>query len=233
MENLEVTGAENIIFGSHMGNSDSDSDLDVRRRPVKTVRTSPPEQRPESGLVHGHEVKDMLNKSRMERYELLTGGEEHGGGAAPVHRIGGRVVTQAEWKSEQQRLDPKYRKQRQRELDREFEKRQDVEWKRGLEQSAERLARAEEAFRVATEPLGKESVDKEYDYELRRKQRWDDPLSKSESVLSDKPKCRFQAPANRFNIPPGYRWDGVVRGTNYETRWFERSNEQKSNKNIY
>jgi hypothetical protein len=216
-----------------MGNSDSDSDLDVRGKPAKSARSSPTKQYPESGLVHSHAVKEMLDKSRMERYELLAGGEEHGGGAAPVHRIGGRVVTQAEWKSEQQRLDPRYRKERQRELDREFEKRQDDEWKRGLEQSSERLARAEEAFRIAKEPLGKSSVAKEYDDELRGKQRWDDPLSKSESVSPDKPKCRFQAPTNRFNIHPGYRWDGVVRGTNYETRWFERSNEQKSKKNLY
>ena len=187
---------------------------------------------PRSGLVHGHEVKAMLEESRAARMNALEAGDDHGQGVAPTHRIGGRLVTQAEWNEEQLRNDPKYRKQRRREIDADFEKSQSADWKFGLEQSGERLSKAEDAVRIASEPIGSASLAAEVDEDLRKRARWDDPLSHmdaSRRVEDDrKPRSRFQAPPNRFNIAAGYRWDGVVRGNEHEKRWFERSNEVKS-----
>ena len=36
------------------------------------------------------------------------------------------------------------------------------------------------------------------------------------------------APPNRFGIQPGYRWDGVVRGTNWEEKIMQRENKQSA-----
>jgi pre-mRNA-splicing factor CWC26 len=181
--------------------------------------------------VRGHEVKESLEKSRTAR-ALALRTEESDKSVSAVHRVGGRVVTRQEWDEQRKREDPRYQRQLRRERDMEFEKKQDVSWKRGLEQSSERKDRAEEALRIAQMPLGHHS-NEGIEQELRKKQRWDDPMARIGSKPSmeiEKPRCRFQAPPNRFSIPPGYRWDGVVRGSDFERRWFERANEVRSKK---
>lgn len=214
--------------------SDSDSDLEVRKPASNPVNpTIIPE--PRSGLIKGNEVKEMLDNSRAAR-ERTLGLDAADERAEPVHRIGGRVVSKEEWQREKDRSDPRYKRQRLREIDAEFEKSQDVRWKQGLEQSSERRARAEAALEIADRPLGSIALDKDLTNELRSRRRWEDPLSgmnarsQHSRPKSDKPKSFFQAPSNRFNIAAGYRWDGVVRGTDFERRWFERTNENASKK---
>ena len=205
----------------------SDSDLDVRG-PSKPHIPVP------SGLVLGNEVKSMLEQSRSARETLLLDGEgDNGRQQTAVHRVGGKIVTRDEWKEKQRNIDPRYRRERKRELDRQFESRQKTDWKHGFEQSAERIGKAEQAHKVASAPMGSASLRKDYEEELRTKNRWEDPMNRQTSRREDdsfKPRCRFQPPLNRFNIPPGYRWDGVIRGNDFESRWFEKSNEANSKK---
>ena len=180
---------------------------------------------PLSGLVHPEHVRDMVQQSRSERARGLQSEAPDQG--ETVHRVGGRVVSEAEWKEVRMREDPRYRRERQRELDREFNARQEDEagWRRGLEQADERQRKAEEHARIASLPLSSSMPEP-----VSASQRWEDPLTriKSEYVSpvpsSVKPVSMYQAPTNRFNIRAGYRWDGVVRGNDYEKRWFEREN---------
>jgi pre-mRNA-splicing factor CWC26 len=165
--------------------------------------------------------------------------EHDQGKSNPVHRIHGRIVSQEEWEAEQRRIDPRYKRQRRNELDKEFERDQKYEWKEGLGDAERRRTRAQEADRIASDALGTRGRGYDYESDLRRRERWDDPLSssttrlKAEPTESNRPVCRFQAPSNRFGILPGYRWDGVIRGNDYERRWFERSNEDATKKNKY
>jgi hypothetical protein len=221
--------------------SDSDSDLDVRN-PSKHQRiVGESSSGSRSGLVYGHEVKNILEESRKAREEVLLGSSSPEQ-AGTVHRIGGRVVSEQEWKAAQRENDPRFKRERQRELDREFDRNERNEYRLGLEQNQERMRKAEEALSIMSEPLGGSSAghltfNEKYDIELRQQIKWEDPLTriKSEyvspvptsSVGQAKPVCFFQAPVNRFNISPGYRWDGVVRGNNYEQRWFENQNERR------
>lgn len=36
-------------------------------------------------------------------------------------------------------------------------------------------------------------------------------------------------PINRFNVRPGCRWDGIIRGNGFEKRWLDKQVEVKEN----
>ena len=43
---------------------------------------------------------------------------------------------------------------------------------------------------------------------------------------------RLEAPPNRFGIPPGSRWDGIIRGNNWEERVLKGANTGKATRDI-
>ena len=66
----------------------------------------------------------------------------------------------------------------------------------------------------------------------QKESREGDPMAdfiKKEKKKSDTPKYRGPAPPpNRYNIVPGYRWDGVDRGNGFEQRLMQRENQKQS-----
>lgn len=39
--------------------------------------------------------------------------------------------------------------------------------------------------------------------------------------------CRFDGAPNRYNIKPGFRWDGVIRGNGFENKYLQEQNLKK------
>ncbi|GBE62681.1 pre-mRNA-splicing factor related protein, putative [Babesia ovata] len=119
---------------------------------------------------------------------------------------------------------------------------QELSWGKGLVQKVNHEAQEAEERRLAQQPLNRYDIDEEYDRELKARSRWSDPMFSSELPHSgipllkgvhfvsdgDAPKCRFVGVPNRFNIEPGYRWDGVIRGKGYEERWFKAEASRKA-----
>ncbi|CAG8644777.1 1998_t:CDS:2, partial [Acaulospora morrowiae] len=76
-------------------------------------------------------------------------------------------------------------------------------------------------------PLAIYKDDEELNKEQKDKERWNDPAStRRKKNQIDQGTKVYLHPPNRFNIPPGYRWDGVDRSNGFEKQFFERMNSR-------
>jgi pre-mRNA-splicing factor CWC26 len=115
-----------------------------------------------------------------------------------------------------------------------------MEWGRGLVQRRDKQKLLQELEEERNRPLAIYYDDRDLNESLKKRARWGDPLVNSSKPSgherqSELPRSRqndtihcerktYQGPVpppNRFNIMPGYRWDGVDRSNGYENRYFE------------
>ena len=98
--------------------------------------------------------------------------------------------------------------------------------------------RYQEHMHEASKPFARSADDDDLQNHLKDQERLDDPMlqymrkkkqdeSKKRGDL-EKPKYAGQFPDNRFNIRPGFRWDGVDRTNGYEKKYFMVQNSKKS-----
>ena len=105
---------------------------------------------------------------------------------------------------------------------------QSLDWNVGAVQKAEKVAAVRALELSAAAPFTRTVEDVNNDATLRARAREGDPMamargrgvastSSSELTATGKPVYRGPpAPPNRYSILPGYRWDGVDRGTGWE-----------------
>ncbi|XP_043935407.1 BUD13 homolog [Protopterus annectens] len=97
----------------------------------------------------------------------------------------------------------------------------------------------EDALKEMDKPLARHIDDYDLDRMLREQEREGDPmaglLKKKRESQDKKAKPQYSGPApppNRFNIWPGYRWDGVDRSNGFEQKRFSRHANKKAMKEI-
>ena len=112
------------------------------------------------------------------------------------------------------------------------------EWSRGLKQKEMMTQMADDFEKESNKPLARYADDTDLNEELRNAENKEDPMFEymrkkraKEAGKSGKAKRTYQGPEpppNRFNIRPGYRWDGVDRSNGFENKLFATKNDRKA-----
>ncbi|XP_041494513.1 BUD13 homolog isoform X2 [Microtus oregoni] len=112
-----------------------------------------------------------------------------------------------------------------------------AQWGKGLAQSRQQQQNVEDAMKEMQKPLARYIDDEDLDRMLREQEREGDPMAnfikknKAKENKHKKVRPRYNGPApppNRFNIWPGYRWDGVDRSNGFEQKRFARLASKKA-----
>lgn len=127
--------------------------------------------------------------------------------------------------------------QRKKEAEKSERDGQYAKWGKGLAQVKQQQQNVEDAMKEMQKPLARYIDDQDLDQMLREQEREGDPMAefirkkKAKEGKDAKGKPRYSGPApplNRFNIWPGYRWDGVDRSNGFEQKRFSRISSKKA-----
>ena len=106
------------------------------------------------------------------------------------------------------------------------------QWNRGMKQVKDTKAKMESDLHEMGKSFARSSDDKDMNDALKEVMREEDPMF--EYMMKKKPQKNIMPtyqgsfPPNRFNIRPGYRWDGVDRSNGFEKEWFEKRNNKRA-----
>ncbi|KAG0221568.1 hypothetical protein BGX31_009736 [Mortierella sp. GBA43] len=179
------------------------------------------------GLQSAASVRRDMDRKQREQLDRMRSLDpvKSGRDAETVHRDAqGRKIDRVQEKIEKAEA-----------ARREIEKQERyMEWGKGLVQREEEADRKKREEEEKLKPLARYKDDEEMNEEMKDRERWNDPAAmfltgtkKAKKAARRYPLFQGNIPPNRFNIRPGYRWDGVDRSNGFEKSYFERINAQK------
>ncbi|XP_042330767.1 BUD13 homolog isoform X2 [Sceloporus undulatus] len=238
----------------HRGSSDSDLSPPRRGQAAskKTHRSKSPPDRSSP-----HWTEDSKERSSSQRGpQMLSGGKaglvsaellrreqqdlKRQGGSSSKHLEAQSQNAETVFRDKsgrkrdlkQERLEQQKKAEEKSEREEQYAK-----WGKGLAQSRQQQQNIEDAVKEMQKPLARYIDDQDLDKMLREQEREGDPMAdflrkkKAKEKKDTKEKPRYNGPApplNRFNIWPGYRWDGVDRSNGFEQKRFARIASKKA-----
>ena len=113
-----------------------------------------------------------------------------------------------------------------------------MEWGKGLVQKKDKEDRKSYEEAEKYKPFARTIEDEDLNEHYKDKDRWGDPMAnlvskdkkekKTKREFKPAPRWRGAPPANRFNILPGWRWDGVDRSNGFELKVLSRESTKKA-----
>ncbi|XP_073335447.1 BUD13 homolog [Pagrus major] len=209
---------------AHAG-KDSDEDLSPPRRPGQSQGP-----RMLSGGAAGLVPLDVLRKEQEENRRRDRNNQ-------PLEDESRNAQTVFRDKSGKRRdLDTEREEQRRKAGEKAAKDEKYAQWGRGLAQGQMQQQKLEDAVHEAHKPLARHCDDEDLDRMLREQEREGDPMAamlrrKKDRNPKTKEKPRYKGPApppNRFNLLPGYRWDGVDRSNGFEKKRYMRMADKKA-----
>ena len=121
--------------------------------------------------------------------------------------------------------------------DPEKERKESERWGKGSVQMQRELEMRMKYLEEIDKPFSRTQDDVDRENDLAGQDRFGDPMAnyiksrrkaKTGSLEPEKPRYKGPPPPpNRFNIPPGFRWDGVDRSSGFEKFWFQTQAARK------
>ncbi|KAJ8342744.1 hypothetical protein SKAU_G00326720 [Synaphobranchus kaupii] len=215
----------------------SDSDLSPPRRISQRSSDSQTAPRMLSGGAAGLVSLDVLRKEQEENRRRERNNQ-------PLEEDSRNAQTVFRDKSGKRR-DIDLEREEQRKKDGEKAERDEkyAQWGRGLAQGQMQQQNVEDALREAEKPLARHADDEDLDRMLREQERDGDPMAgllrkkkeKDSHRKGVKERPHYKGPPpppNRFNLMPGYRWDGVDRSNGFEQRRYSRMADKKAMQDV-
>ena len=129
---------------------------------------------------------------------------------------------------------------KKKELNKDLEMKQNLivakveRFRSGILQQQKKEQCAADALHEMGKSFTRSKGDADLEEHLKKHEHEEDPMAQflrkknKGKAEAERPKYKGAWPANRFNIPPGYRWDGVDRSNGFEKKFFSSINERKA-----